>query len=171
MTAHRAAAQTGTEGMDPRLTSLLAGAVPAQGLTQRRAAAAPARAAARALAAQPGSVKIARDFTQGTLGSWGMLAVADDAVLVVSELVTNAVRYGAAGHGGRPSIWLRLLAQPPHLICLVADASRDVPLRRQAGAGDVTGRGLRVIESCCSRWGWHLPDQGGKVVWAVLPPD
>jgi hypothetical protein len=162
--------------MESRLTSLLAGAVPPQGLTQCQPAAAPARAAARTLNAQPGSAKIARDFTQGTLGNWGMLAVADDAVLVVSELVTNAVRYGAAGPGGAgpggaPSIWLRLLAQPPDLMCLVADASRDVPLRRQAGAGEVTGRGLWVIESCCSRWGWHLLDQGGKVVWALLPLD
>ena len=169
MTAHWAAAQTGTEGMESRFTSLLTGAVPPQGLTQRRSAAAPQLAAARALAAQPGSVKIARDFTRGTLRDWGMLAVADDAVLVVSELVTNALRYGAASRSGQLGTWLRLLAQPPYLICLVTDATRDIPRRRLAGADDVAGRGLQVIESCCSRWGWHLLDQGGKVVWALLP--
>jgi anti-sigma regulatory factor (Ser/Thr protein kinase) len=171
MTAHWAAAQTGTEGMESRLTSLLTDAVPPQGLTQRRPTAAPQRAAARPLAAQPGSVKIARDFTRGTLRNWGMPAVADDAVLVVSELVTNALRYGAADRAGQLGIWLRLMAQPPYLMCLVTDASRDIPLRRLAGADDVTGRGLQVIESCCSRWGWHLLDQGGKTVWALLPRD
>jgi anti-sigma regulatory factor (Ser/Thr protein kinase) len=171
MTAHRAAAQTGTEDMESRLTSLLASAVPPQGLMQRRPATSPQRAAARALAAQPDSVKIARDLTRGTLHNWGMPALIDDAVLVVSELVTNALRYGAAGRGDELAIWLQLLAQPPYLMCLVTDTSRDIPLRRQTGAGDASGRGLQVIESCCSRWGWHLLDQGGKVVWALLPRD
>lgn len=169
MTAQWAAAQTGTESMESRLTSILN--VPPQGLTQRRPMAPPQRAAGRALAAEPGSARIARDFTRGTLRSWGMLGLADDAVLVVSELVTNALRYGAASDGGRPGIWLRLLAQPPHLMCLITDASRDIPLRRQPGADEATGRGLQVIESCCSRWGWHLPGHGGKVVWALLPRD
>lgn len=167
MTAHRTAAQTGTEGMESRFT-LLAGAVPPDGLAQFRPMATPQRTAGRALAARPGSVKIARDFTWGTLHNWGMAALADDAALVVSELVTNAVRYGAASRCGGLPIWLRLLAQPPHLMCLVTDASRDLPLRRQAAADAVTGRGLRVIESCCSRWGWHRLDQGGKAVWALL---
>ena len=157
--------------MESRLISLLAGAVPPQGLTQHRRATSPQRVAARALAAQPDSVKIARDFTRGTLRNWGMPALADDAVLVVSELVTNALRYGAAVRDGRLAIRLRLLAQPPYLMCLVTDASRDIPLRRRTGTGDATGRGLQVIESCCSRWGWHLLDQGGKVVWALLPRD
>jgi hypothetical protein len=52
---------------------------------------------------------------------------------------------------------------------MVADPSREIPLRRQSGPGDDTGRGLHVIESCSSRWGWHLLDEGGKVVWALLP--
>ena len=157
--------------MESRLTSLLADAVAPQGLTQRRPVTTLSLAAARALATDPVSVKIAREFTRGTLQNWSMPALADDAVLVVSELVTNALRYGAASQCGRLAIWLRLLAQPPYLMCLVTDPSRDIPLRRQAGSGDATGRGLQVIECYCNRWGWHLLDEGGKVVWALLPRD
>lgn len=157
--------------MESRFTRLLTAAVPPPGPAQRRATAAPQHAAAQPLTAQPGSVKIARDFTLGTLNNWGMTALTDDAVLVVSELVTNALRYGADARCGQLAIWLRLLAQPPYLMCLVSDASRDIPLRKPAGAGDVSGRGLQVIESCCCRWGWHLPDQDGKVIWALLPRD
>jgi hypothetical protein len=72
------------------------------------------------------------------------------------------------GPGERP-IRLRLLAEPPYLMCLVADPSREIPLRRDLGPAAETGRGLHIIESCCSRWGWHLLDEGGKVVWALLP--
>jgi anti-sigma regulatory factor (Ser/Thr protein kinase) len=169
MTAHRAAAQTGTEGLESRLTTLLADAVSPQGGNRRRPATEPQHSAAQALTADPRSAKIARDFTWGTLHGWGMLALASDAMLVVSELVTNALRYGAASDRGQRAIWLRLLAQPPYLMCLVTDASLDIPVRKPAGARDATGRGLQVIESCCSRWGWHLLDQGGKVVWALLP--
>ena len=157
--------------MESRLADHLADGVPRQGLTQCRPVTAPQRAAARPLPGKPGSVKIARDFTRGTLHDWAMPALADDAVLVVSELVTNALRYGTGSPDGQPGIWLRLLTQPPYLMCLVTDASRDIPLRRPAGADAVTGRGLQVIESCCRQWGWHLLDQGGKVVWALLPRD
>jgi two-component sensor histidine kinase len=99
-----------------------------------------------------------------------MSALSEDAVLVVSELVTNALRYGAPGRGGdEPVIRLRLLAQPPYLMCMVTDPSREIPLRKESGTQDATGRGLHVIESCSSQWGWHLLDDGGKVVWALLP--
>ena len=68
-------------------------------------------------------------------------------------------------------IRLRLLAHAPYLMCMVSDPSPEIPLRRESGPEDPTGRGLQVIESCSSRWGWHLLDEGGKVVWALLPRD
>jgi hypothetical protein len=42
---------------------------------------------------------------------------------------------------------------------------------REPGAFAENGRGLNVVESCCVRWGWHLLDGGGKVVWVLLHPD
>jgi two-component sensor histidine kinase len=99
-----------------------------------------------------------------------MTALADDAELVISELVTNALRHTTpAPCGDGPVIRLKLLGRAPYLMCLVSDRSRAIPLRRQSTPGDPTGRGLQVIEGCSSRWGWHLLDDGGKVVWAVLP--
>ncbi|HEY3732750.1 MAG TPA: ATP-binding protein [Streptosporangiaceae bacterium] len=139
-------------------------------------------AASCGLPAGAESVKIARDFTRITLRRWDMAAQVDDAVVVISELVTNALRHGlgsvadrdpepqgSAQDPGEMPIRLRLLAQSPYVMCMVTDPSREIPLLRVAGPGAETGRGLQVIESYCSRWGWHLLDEGGKVVWALLP--
>lgn len=132
------------------------------------------------LVPRPESVKVGRNFTRATLLGWGMTAVSDDAELVVSELITNALRHAMSGPGpspgpgpgrgdGEPVIRLRLLAQEPYVMCMVTDPSREIPLRRRPSLEDASGRGLHVIESCSSRWGWHLLDEGGKVVWVVLP--
>lgn len=135
----------------------------------------PRPAASRVFAPHAESVRDAREFTRATLRGWGMAAVCDDAELVVSELVTNALRHGLCGpgapgaDGSGPVIGLRLMIQAPHLLCMVTDPSREIPLRRDSDLLDTTGRGLCVIESCSSRWGWRPLDGGGKVVWALLP--
>ncbi|HEY2579445.1 MAG TPA: ATP-binding protein [Streptosporangiaceae bacterium] len=176
MTAHRASTGTGTEARRARRDCLLTGNVPPQTKAYRQPPWPPSKystagqfAASRELTAQPEAVGTARDFTRYTLGGWGLQELIDDAVLVVSELVTNALQHASSGGSGAAVIKLRLLGQPPCLMCMVTDPSRDIPLRRQAGPADGSGRGLQVIESCCSRWGWHLLDEGGKVVWALLP--
>ena len=119
----------------------------------------------------PESVKAARGFTRATLLDWGMSALTDVAELVVSELVTNALRHGipAAGEPGEtPVVRLRLLAQEPFVMCMVTDPARTVPVLRGADLAAESGRGLTVVEACSVRWGWHLLDEGGKVVWALL---
>jgi anti-sigma regulatory factor (Ser/Thr protein kinase) len=86
----------------------------------------------------------------------------DDAELVVSELVTNAVRYG----GG--CIELSMQAHEGQVVVKAADGSSVVPRDRgpRAGGG---GYGLRVIEACSEAWG--VEDfQGGKQVWVRLRP-
>jgi anti-sigma regulatory factor (Ser/Thr protein kinase) len=119
------------------------------------------------------SVKTGRDFTQATLLSWGMAALTDPAELVVSELVTNALRHGipsAREPAGGHHIRLRLLAQAPFVMCMVTDPGIDIPVLRESGPTEESGRGLNVVECCSVRWGWHLLDEGGKVVWALLRP-
>jgi anti-sigma regulatory factor (Ser/Thr protein kinase) len=127
--------------------------------------------AACTLDASPDSVKIARDFTRITLGLWGMDALTDLAELVVSELATNALRHGipsARKIVSQRCVRLRLLAQAPFVMCMVTDPGHGIPVLRDSGLDSESGRGLTVVEACCVRWGWHLLDEGGKVVWALL---
>ncbi len=123
----------------------------------------------------PEAVKTARDFTRSVLRDWGLLDLADVASLVISELVTNALRHGVPGGPAVTSdcpIRLRLLGQAPYVMCMVTDPGSGIPVLRDPGPCAENGRGLNVVESCCVRWGWHLLDGGGgKVVWALLHPD
>jgi anti-sigma regulatory factor (Ser/Thr protein kinase) len=124
------------------------------------------------LGSRPESVKTGRDFTRSTLLDWDLPALADLAELVVSELVTNALRHGipSARALGDHCVRLRLLAQAPFVMCMVTDPGSDIPVLRESEPLAESGRGLNVVESCCVRWGWHLLDEGGKVVWALLRP-
>jgi anti-sigma regulatory factor (Ser/Thr protein kinase) len=127
-----------------------------------------------ALRPLPESVRIGRDFTRATLLKWGMSAQIDLAELVISELLTNALRHGvpsARQLSDDCPIRLKLLDQTPYLMCLVTDPGIAVPVLRESGLFTESGRGLKVVESCCVRWGWHSVDGGGKVVWALLHPD
>ena len=65
---------------------------------------------------------------------------------------------------------LRVLAQAPFVMCMVTDPGADIPVLRESGPTSESGRGLNVVECCSVRWGWHLLDDGGKVVWALLRP-
>ena len=123
------------------------------------------------LSASPESVKAGRDFTRVTLRDWDMSALTDLTELVVSELVTNALRHGipaARTTGEHQCVRLRLLAQAPFVMCMVTDPERAIPVLRDADPAAESGRGLTVVEACSVRWGWHLLDNGGKVVWALL---
>jgi anti-sigma regulatory factor (Ser/Thr protein kinase) len=148
------------------------------------------------LAARPESAKAARDFTRMTLREWRMARLSDVAELVVSELVTNALRHGllsARWMPGEHPIRLRLLRQDPYLMCMVTDPDTAGPVRIDAHGGAESGRGLQVVESCSVRWGWQPLDaraleglrapgragggmgraeggtgRAGKVVWALL---
>ena len=123
------------------------------------------------LPASPESVKIGRGFTRVTLHDWRMGGLTDVAELVVSELVTNALRHGIPATrkpGEQQSVRLRLLAQAPFVMCMVTDLERAIPVIRDADPAAESGRGLTVVEACSVRWGWHLLDESGKVVWALL---
>lgn len=122
----------------------------------------------RAAGISPG---IARDFTSATLRSWGLAELSDDATVVVSELVTNALRYGLPPDLGTPDerpIRLTLVRHGRLLVCIVADCNRGEPSMRDACDAAESGRGLHVIEALSRAWGWTpLPDTG-KAVWAAL---
>ncbi|WP_432102654.1 SpoIIE family protein phosphatase [Streptomyces sp. bgisy091] len=113
------------------------------------------------LPADPAVVSNARKRAAAQLTAWGL----DDAVftteLVVSELVTNAIR-----HGGDP-IRLRLIRDAA-LICEVFDGSSTAPHLRRARMFDEGGRGLLLVASLTRRWGTRYSGTG-KTIWAEQP--
>jgi anti-sigma regulatory factor (Ser/Thr protein kinase) len=128
------------------------------------------------LPAVPESVKEARDFTRTVLGTWDLSAMYDDVRLVVSELVTNALRY-AAGYplercAGNVPIRLSLLRTSGRLTCAVTDPCDQIPVHREPDSISQSGRGLHLVEAFSDSWNWAPLAANGKVVWACfLCPD
>jgi hypothetical protein len=132
------------------------------------------RVATRTPLPAPGCVKTARDFTEATLRRWGAAGLAGDVGVVMSELLTNALRHGvpAAPRSSHPPIRLGLLHPGSCVLCAVADLSPEVPMLKEPDYLAETGRGLHVVASLSQRWGWTAPGSAGKVVWATFPlPD
>ncbi|MES4889218.1 ATP-binding protein [Streptomyces sp. NPDC096012] len=134
-------------------------------------------AASCALPARYEAVGEARRFTRDTLGKWDVGDRFDDICLVVSELVTNALRHavpadqcGRCGeHSG--SVRLHLVRWTERLVCAVRDPSHETPVPRDSDDFSAeSGRGLFLVDSFADGWGWH-PLAGtldGKVVWAMF---
>ena len=96
-----------------------------------------------------------------------------DIAIVVSEMVTNALRHALPGSGHtrpRRPVRLGLLQQGPWVLCAVADPGTAVPVPRAPGSLDETGRGLQMICAFSDQWGCTTPSQAGKVVWALFYP-
>jgi hypothetical protein len=131
--------------------------------------------------AEADAVRTARHAVRDTLRSWRLEgAVGDVTVLLVSELVTNSLRYASGpigvrlerrhlpngdGHGGghgvgRGSGGLALLVE-------VSDPLPDWPTTRPAGPDDEGGRGLQLVARSTRRWGTRV-DREGKTVWFEL---
>ncbi len=118
------------------------------------------------VAAEPGAVPQARRITRQALEGWGLGRIADDAEMIVSELMTNAISAAPAAH-----VALYLAADTDRLTILVWDASPDLPAHHQHDGDAVSGRGLEIIDALADRWGSWSPVAGGKVVWAWFDLD
>jgi hypothetical protein len=118
------------------------------------------------------SVRVARDFTAATLGRWGVHGeLSGDIVVVVSELLTNALRYTVPCPGAVWPRWpvrLGLLQPGPWVLCAVSDPSDEVPVAKEACWFGESGRGLHVVSALCDEWGCTAPGPRGKVVWAMF---
>jgi PAS domain S-box-containing protein len=121
------------------------------------------RVASWELPAEPSIVARARELACGQLAAWNLTGAASTLELVVSELVTNAIRYGS------PPIRLRLIRDTA-LICEVSDSSGAAPHMRRARVLDEGGRGLLLVAQLTQRWGSRCT-QAGKTIWAELPAD
>ncbi|MET9400806.1 ATP-binding protein [Kitasatospora sp. NPDC002965] len=111
------------------------------------------------LSAHPGVVSAARDFTAYRLAGRADPVVVGDAVLLVSEVVSNACRHAGTPHD------LLLVQGPGRLRAEVSDGSPRPPrLRTTHGPDDVGGLGLFLVDRLALCWGWY-PQGRGKVVW------
>jgi anti-sigma regulatory factor (Ser/Thr protein kinase) len=109
------------------------------------------------IAPEPAAVAQARKNVDQQLTAWGLAEESFAVELIVSELVTNAIRYGAT------PISLRLIRDRT-LICEVSDAGSTSPHLRRARAFDEGGRGLMLVAQLAHRWGTrHAPI--GKTIW------
>jgi anti-sigma regulatory factor (Ser/Thr protein kinase) len=166
------------------LAPAVAMAAAASGARQRTPGLAPTdwtcfpRLAQRSPGMDSRSVGIARDFCLSTMRRWGVQDRSDDVAVVVSELLTNALRHavpqaqpqtrtGAAAPGRWP---VRLgLVQPGHFVlCAVADPSPRLPEPKEPDYLAESGRGLHVISALSDRWGCTAPTKAGKVAWALF---
>ncbi|MFF0090926.1 ATP-binding protein [Streptomyces canus] len=114
--------------------------------------------------ADPGAVRAARTAVRDRLAAWNLDGLADVAALLVSELVTNALRHATGPIGVR---LVRPGAVDGVLLVEVSDPLPDPPRERVATLEDESGRGLQLVAHAAHRWGTR-PGVTGKTVWFEL---
>jgi anti-sigma regulatory factor (Ser/Thr protein kinase) len=107
----------------------------------------------------------ARAATRRVLPGWRLGALLDPVLLVVSELVGNAVRHG------RPPVGLRLRKSGRGVRVDVHDESQSVPAAAGGGRDAESGRGMLLVDAVASESGVHPIEGDGKVVWARVDPE
>ncbi|WP_425588703.1 SpoIIE family protein phosphatase [Streptomyces sanyensis] len=120
----------------------------------------PSRVAEWEVPRDPASVRTVRSACMRRLEAWGLKEIGFTTELVLSELLTNAIRYGSA------PVRVRMLYDRS-LVCEVSDGSSTSPHLRRAAATDEGGRGLFLVAQLTSRWGTRYTATG-KVIWAEL---
>ena len=120
------------------------------------------------LGALPDAVPCARLHTRHVLREWGLTWLTENAELIISELMTNAVNSARAG-GSIGPVRLWLLSDSTQLVIMVGDPSPLPPVRALNSRQAESGRGLRLVATLARQWDWYTPQQmRGKVVWALL---
>ena len=122
----------------------------------------------------PESARAARAFTVATLRKWHLDALIEDAVVIASELATNAIQHGtpamrdAAGEVESGRVELSWCLQASRLICVVTDQTGTPPALAAGGPEAESGHGLQIVGALAVAWGWTILGTGEKAVWAAL---
>ena len=122
----------------------------------------------------PESARAAREFTVATLHEWRLESLTEDAVVIASELATNAILHGtpatgdAANDPERAPVELCWCLQASRLICVVTDQAGAPPAVAAQDPEAESGHGLRIVDALAVAWGWTILGTGEKAVWAAL---
>jgi anti-sigma regulatory factor (Ser/Thr protein kinase) len=119
------------------------------------------------LAALTTAVPCGRLHARHVLWEWRLAHLAQDAELLVSEMLSNAIK-ASRPPAGTGLVALRLLANHQQLLIEIWDHNPDGPPPRQAGPESESGRGLTVIEALSDRWGLTRVHPNLKVIWCEL---
>lgn len=126
------------------------------------------------LAARPAAVSQARHYAKDALWDLGLKEFIEPVELVVSELVTNAVRASGGLEelhpraGAVPAVRLWLVIDECGIFVFVWDADAAMPRLQEQQPGAMSGRGLFIVETLSVAWGAvAVPNKPGKVVWAL----
>ncbi|MGH3193139.1 MAG: ATP-binding protein [Streptosporangiaceae bacterium] len=129
------------------------------------------------LGALPTAVPCARLHARNLLWEWGTNELASTIELLVSELVTNAVK-AVAGYQDRAAVRLRLSGDGTRVLVEVWDADPRPPAPKELGEDGTPdpeeegGRGLFLVAALSTRWGWApTQEPAGKLVWCELDPE
>ncbi|KUN81450.1 hypothetical protein AQJ64_23065 [Streptomyces griseoruber] len=159
---------SGTPSLEAAADQVLAGLLPDADshnddvtLLFARLPEAPLAAVTTDLAADPVSVPQGRSFLRRTLASWNCAARADDALLLLSETLTNAVLHAEGPIG------LHLHRTATDLTVEVSDRSPQLPQPRLAAEEEESGRGLILVRALAAGWGVRPTDEG-KTTWFTL---
>jgi anti-sigma regulatory factor (Ser/Thr protein kinase) len=112
-----------------------------------------------------------RQHVRQLLWEWNLTSPGEDAELVASELLTNAVHATRTAELIAP-VRLWLLSDLGSVLILVWDSGPQPPVRIDAAGDAENGRGLLLVDAISVRWSWYVPYHlGGKVVWAQIGGD
>jgi hypothetical protein len=132
------------------------------------------------LSVHPIAASFARSHVERTLLKWRLTDLIDNAQLIASELVTNAVKVMHAAQesedgdgdsviaGVSETFWIGLYRTRRLVVLEVWDASRLPPKQAESDLDDEGGRGLQLVTLLTSSWGYRRPATGGKIIWAAL---
>jgi anti-sigma regulatory factor (Ser/Thr protein kinase) len=115
----------------------------------------------------PESVRMARFHVRATLGFHQLGEYADDAEVITSELVSNAIQHVCNDGTEAIGVTLARTCNPEAVTVVVSDSSPEGPATRETPTDSEQGRGLQIVAALSAYWDWHL-EADGKAIFAVL---